>query len=384
LLANADTSRAVARALCCAAQEPPAHALWSGRLDASSFGLSVAHVARVVAALRTLQRACAADGDGGAWPTARDTLASLLGNVVGAPAAPKFRALRTRNAALRARLLRHEGAAALLREVGFVPFVPSAGVPPAEQEEVLCLPMEASLAAARAALARVTAAQSLTDDVPKGGGGGGASGGGAGESAEEAAARRCVCVVRAWRVCAPLCAALKHACCPALVFAPRLLFFWWVAATRRKCTTARRARRSSWTAASAPGRDGARPAGSSSSGGLHNAAQNPLSSPLTQRALCSCRFRRRWDAPAGQYRYACATCAAPASLCERCHDRYASGAPGVHASGHSFTPNPPITSRLAASGASGGGAASESNPWGNFGASVSARSRQRLKERSGM
>jgi hypothetical protein len=56
----------------------------------------------------------------------------------------------------------------------------------------------------------------------------------------------------------------------------------------------------------------------------------------------------------------------------------------VHAAGHAFTPHAPVSSRLAAAGASGGGAASADNPWGNFGASVSARSRERLKDRTGL
>jgi hypothetical protein len=368
-------------------QEPPAHALWSGRLDASSFGLPVAHVARVVAALRTLQRACvsaaSSDGNDEAWPAARDTLASVLGNVVSAPAAPKFRTLRTRNAALRARLLRHDGARALLREVGFVPFTSAApGVPPAdvaaaEQEEVLCLPMEASLAAARAALARVTAAQTLTDDLPKGGSGSASASGGAGESAEEAAARRCVSMSAFACVHARRCFALTRAL-RCVVLLPRVCPFvggWQLPKGGAPLRVLRGAHR---------GRQRARLDGTvraPEAACTHKTActrKNPIPRSLTQRPS------RRWDAPAGQYRYACATCAAPASLCEACHDRYTSGAPGVHAPGHSFTPHPPITSRLAASGASGGGAASDANPWGNFGASVSARSRQRLKERSGM
>ena len=49
-----------------------------------------------------------------------------------------------------------------------------------------------------------------------------------------------------------------------------------------------------------------------------------------------------------------------------------------------MTAIPPITSRLAAAGATGDAAASGANPWGRFGAAVSGRSRERLKERTGM
>ena len=87
----------------------------------------------------------------------------------------------------------------------------------------------------------------------------------------------------------------------------------------------------------------------------------------------------RWDAPQGQYRY---RCGCGASLCERCHDegRAPAGAHGGGA-GHAWEAVPPISSRNAAAGAGG---ESESNPWGRFGAGVSARSRERLKERTGL
>jgi|APGre2960657444_1045066.scaffolds.fasta_scaffold00595_8 hypothetical protein len=88
----------------------------------------------------------------------------------------------------------------------------------------------------------------------------------------------------------------------------------------------------------------------------------------------------RWDAPVGQYRYAC-PCGV--SLCESCSDnsRPAQNAEcEVPGQAHCYAPVPPFTSRLQASGA---GAASESNPWGASRAAVSSRSRDRLKERTG-
>lgn len=88
----------------------------------------------------------------------------------------------------------------------------------------------------------------------------------------------------------------------------------------------------------------------------------------------------RWDAPAGQFRY---ECSCGALLCESCFD--AKAAPkkthDAGGAGHGWTPRPPVTSRLQASGAGG---ESEGNPWGRFGASVSSRSRERLKDRTGM
>jgi hypothetical protein len=95
----------------------------------------------------------------------------------------------------------------------------------------------------------------------------------------------------------------------------------------------------------------------------------------------------RHDAPRGEYRYSCDTCAAAgvdASLCESCADAFNAGTPGVHAPGHGLAPHAPVSSRLAAAGAAGDAAASAANPWGTFGASVSARSRQRLKDRTGL
>jgi 8-oxo-dGTP pyrophosphatase MutT (NUDIX family) len=85
--------------------------------------------------------------------------------------------------------------------------------------------------------------------------------------------------------------------------------------------------------------------------------------------------------------HCCETCAAagaPASLCEACAEAHGAGRPGVHAAGHALTPHRPVSSRLAAAGAAGDAAASAANPWGAFGAAVSARSRQRLKERTGL
>ena len=91
----------------------------------------------------------------------------------------------------------------------------------------------------------------------------------------------------------------------------------------------------------------------------------------------------RWDAPHGQYRWAC-TCGL--SLCEKCFEERRKTAKGCSAgsSEHSYTANVPITSRLQAAGTTGGGAESDANPWGRFGASVSSRSRERLKDRTGL
>ena len=92
----------------------------------------------------------------------------------------------------------------------------------------------------------------------------------------------------------------------------------------------------------------------------------------------------RWDAPQGQYRYACSA-GCGISLCEKCFDE--KKRPGKGCGGgaeHCYTPHVPITSRLQASGATGGGAESDANPWGRFGASVSSRSRERLKDRTGL
>jgi hypothetical protein len=89
----------------------------------------------------------------------------------------------------------------------------------------------------------------------------------------------------------------------------------------------------------------------------------------------------RWDAPSGQYRYAC-ECGL--SLCEACFDakRPARAACcGVAGQQHDWAPVAPITSRLQASGAGG---SSDTNPWGRFGGAVSSRSRERLKDRTGM
>jgi hypothetical protein len=181
-----------ARILACAdaaPQEPPAHALWAGQLDVAAFQVGVPTVAAVVAALRTLQRASGED-----WPLARDTLATLLGNLASS-AAPKFRSLRTRNAALQARLLRHAGARALLLAVGFAPATLDDGEP------VLLLPPDAPLAPSRAALARLQAAQALTDDTR---GGDGDGGGSAADTPEEAAARRYQKAVHHCAACAAL------------------------------------------------------------------------------------------------------------------------------------------------------------------------------------
>ena len=101
----------------------------------------------------------------------------------------------------------------------------------------------------------------------------------------------------------------------------------------------------------------------------------------------------RHDAPRGEYRYKCETCAtnnatagnaAEVWLCEGCADAAMNGRPGAHPAAHALSPHPPVSSRLAAAGATGAAAASDANPWGAFGAAVSARSRQRLKERTGM
>lgn len=89
----------------------------------------------------------------------------------------------------------------------------------------------------------------------------------------------------------------------------------------------------------------------------------------------------RWDAPKGTYRFECAACGK--SLCEACHDKRAAGLAGVHPVEHgTLAAVAPFTDRLAAMG--GSGVSTDANPWGRFGASVSARSRERLKERSGM
>ena len=89
----------------------------------------------------------------------------------------------------------------------------------------------------------------------------------------------------------------------------------------------------------------------------------------------------RWDAPVGQYRYAC-PCGV--SLCESCSDKSLPAQKKeceVSGQAHCYAPVPPFTSRLLASGAS---AASESNPWGARRIAISSRSRDRLKERTGL
>ena len=265
--------------------EPPSHALSSGRLDCACFNLPASAVGAVADALRALQQE-SRDGRGG-WPGARDCAATLLRNAVDSPCEPKFRSLKLGNPKLRDRLLRFGAGVRLLEACGF-----------RRVEQELVLALDAPLAAARCALARLTAAQKLTDDTSQGAQEGAVS-------AEEAALRR-------WQKAVFACAACK-----------RLI------------------------------NDG------------------------SERA-----WTGRWDAPQGEFRYSCAACGV--SLCEACSDKRAGGQPGIHPPGCALTAHAPLSSRLAAAGASGDGASTATNPWGTFGASVSARSRQRLKERSGM
>lgn len=98
----------------------------------------------------------------------------------------------------------------------------------------------------------------------------------------------------------------------------------------------------------------------------------------------------RWDAPRGQFRYRCNQCRPEFNLCERCWDRLqrtrepgvqdAAGGGGdalTHDEGHTFEHVHPIESRHNTTLHGDG-------PWGNFSGSVSARSRERLRDRTGL
>ncbi|KAK3270171.1 hypothetical protein CYMTET_21418 [Cymbomonas tetramitiformis] len=86
-------------------------------------------------------------------------------------------------------------------------------------------------------------------------------------------------------------------------------------------------------------------------------------------------WTRQHDAPPGEFRYACTTCP-DFSLCEICWDAYNEGR-FQHDQGHTFEHIHPISSRHNTTIHGQG-------PWGNFGGSVSSRSRDRLKERTGL
>jgi hypothetical protein len=277
--------------------EPPSHALWTGRCDAAAFDCDVAHVAAVASAVRALHFAA-----GSAWFEARDTARALLSAAVTALPGARERTLRPGNAALQARLLRHAPAAeALLLAAGFRRESGEDGEPR------LRLPQEAPSGPLRCAVARLEAACRLEDDSSSAANADSAS---ASATPEEAAMRRYQRVVH------------RCACC-----------------------------------------------GRSINDGSERA------------------WTGRHDAPRGEFRYSCETCASAgtaASLCEACADAYGAGKQGVHAQGHALAPHAPVSSRLAAAGASGDGAASAANPWGTFGAAVSARSRERLKDRTGL
>lgn len=308
--------------------EPESHALHAGRVDCAAFGLTTAHAAALA---RLLDELMAAERP--AWPAARDTLRALLTNAL-LPGSGARRGVNLANDKVAARLARLPPARPLLLLCGFRP-VPGS---PA----LLELPAAAPTAAARCVLSRLEAACALTDDTAGGGAAGGAGGGGAAEGVDAGMRRyqrrilACACCARAindgservrppppGRLCTPR-SPLAHSPPDAAPACPRPL---------------RRRRRQAITG--------------------------------------------RWDAPRGQYRFECGACGG--SLCEACEDRANAGDASAHPPSHGArAPVAPYTDRLAASGGAGAGAESEGNPWGRFGASVSARSRERLKERSGM
>mmetsp|Transcript_37404 Transcript_37404/g.70227 ORF Transcript_37404/g.70227 Transcript_37404/m.70227 type:complete len:297 (+) Transcript_37404:61-951(+) len=83
----------------------------------------------------------------------------------------------------------------------------------------------------------------------------------------------------------------------------------------------------------------------------------------------------RHDAPRGEFRYKCNQCS-NYSLCETCWDLL-QGGKMTHESEHTFEHIHPITTRHNTTITGQG-------PWGNFSGSVSGRSRERLRERSGL
>lgn len=84
----------------------------------------------------------------------------------------------------------------------------------------------------------------------------------------------------------------------------------------------------------------------------------------------------RHDAPKGQYRYQCNQCAPTYSVCEGCWDGLQAGA-WSHGEHHTFEHVAPISTRHNTRRTGSG-------PWGNFAAGVSARSRERLRDRTGL
>jgi len=82
------------------------------------------------------------------------------------------------------------------------------------------------------------------------------------------------------------------------------------------------------------------------------------------------------DAPNGQFRYQCNQCK-DFSVCEKCWDTLQEGKWKHGTPEHSFQHIHPITSRHNTTIHGQG-------PWGNFGASISGRARERLRERTGL
>lgn len=93
-------------------------------------------------------------------------------------------------------------------------------------------------------------------------------------------------------------------------------------------------------------------------------------------------FSRSHDAPRGQFRYNCSTCAAEGvvfDLCETCWDAYVAGA-FAHAEGrHAFETVHPTTQRHSVYNAE-----SSARPWGGLGGVSVGRARDRLRERTGL
>lgn len=141
------------------------------------------------------------------------------------------------------------------------------------------------------------------------------------------------------------------------------------------------------------GQDGGGSGGTTSGGGARGGGGHWNNHTCSE---CACVIHsgqervwtNRWDAPRGEFRYRCNQCTAPEyNLCEKCWDqlraaREAAGqlsSVGVvwHDPSHTFEHIHPIESRHNT-------ALHGDGPWGNFSGSVSARSRERLRDRTGL
>lgn len=303
--------------------EPAEHRLQQEQLDAAVLGMSVEAVRRVMAPLRTMQMQMQGAGRATHWSDARALLLRITGNIVAQPHVEKFRSLKVAPGSSFADVVYAEpGGRELMHAVGFV-----------ERFELGAHP-----------------AGDRDDSHARGGYGQTVSGGGGGGGLSPVA------------VALPMHAPLEPC---------RLAH----------CHIERSAKLTG-DDGSGGGIDGG---GSGSGGRWNNFSCSSCGGTINsgEERL----WTRRWDAPRGAFRYRCNQCTTPEyNLCEGCWDALqrareggASGGGGVtsHDPSHTFEHVHPVASRHNA-GMHGDG------PWGNFGGAVSSRSRERLRDRTGL